>query len=376
MRPQILFIISLLVTQGLWAQDFDSDIDSEIDQISVEEDSGTEAQVYKSPGASRKLNRKMNKQPVTYVEATPLSDSRAEQMRRSRQDAELETEQRIVEKLESSRMEDEKRRAQILFGDKQLNTPLQTETVSAPAPVAPVVQEVRVIHEPIQQEVSMSANDEQFKGQDDTKTSFFSGLLGFGEFPSVDNVNANFNFGFSYGRIFNEKIVIEGSFLYSNFSIDSFTSAYYSNYSYSGYGYSNGYSPYSTVSVPAKIDVQQYSGQLATKYRFAEGIIKPTLGGVIQYSYRDYSWSKGAYSYNYYYNNQSADSHALDVGLSLGADFELDDSFGISLDYRYFKNVMSSSSDSHLYYIYSPQAQNPLEKLDFYSVILSLKISI
>src|SRR5438045_3203689 len=42
-------------------------------------------------------------QPTTYVEATPLEESRADRLRKARQDTEVQTEQKIVEKLEQSR---------------------------------------------------------------------------------------------------------------------------------------------------------------------------------------------------------------------------------------------------------------------------------
>lgn len=381
MKPYISLMVSLMITQSLFAQDFNADVDNELDQVSVEDISTTEAQAYQEPKVVTKAQRRLQKQPVTYVEATPLSDSRAEQMRRARQDAELETEQKIVEKLETSRMEDEKKRAEALFGDR-----LTKQPEVAPVADQPVMQEVHVVQDPspVQQEVNMSLEDEKIKGKDKTVVSSFSGLVGFGEYPSVDNVKSNLNVGFSYGRTYDDHIVLEGSFLYSNFSIDSYAPTVYANYWNNSYTYNQnqyaynpyvGYSGYSSY-VPAKIDVKQYSAQISGKYRFAEGIIKPTIGGIVQYAYRDYSWAKSYYQYYYYNNNQSASSHAIDGALSLGADLDIDDSFVISLDYRYFKNLMSSSNDSRLYEFYSPQARNPLEKLDYYNIMLGLKINL
>src|SRR5690606_2509930 len=57
-------------------------------------------------------------QPTTVIQANPLTESRADKLRRQRQNLELETELKIVEQLESSRMEDEKQRAGVLFGNK------------------------------------------------------------------------------------------------------------------------------------------------------------------------------------------------------------------------------------------------------------------
>ena len=55
-------------------------------------------------------------QPTTIVEAQPVQESRAELMRKARQNAEVSTEQKIVEKLEESRLREEQqpRRAERL----------------------------------------------------------------------------------------------------------------------------------------------------------------------------------------------------------------------------------------------------------------------
>jgi hypothetical protein len=57
-------------------------------------------------------------QPTTVVEASPVVESKAEVLRKQRQNAELATEQKIVEKLEDSRLQEEKARADRLFGDR------------------------------------------------------------------------------------------------------------------------------------------------------------------------------------------------------------------------------------------------------------------
>ena len=58
---------------------------------------------------------KIQQQPVTEVEASPLSESRAEMLRKARRQTEVQTEQKIVEKLEASRLADEKKRAKKLY---------------------------------------------------------------------------------------------------------------------------------------------------------------------------------------------------------------------------------------------------------------------
>lgn len=85
----------------------------------------------------------VQQQPTTYVQAQPVSESRAEAMRKAREHAEVQTEQKIVEKLEQSRLDDERDRADRLFGNRfespeQKPAPAPAPVVVAPAPVAVV----------------------------------------------------------------------------------------------------------------------------------------------------------------------------------------------------------------------------------------------
>ena len=73
-------------------------------------------------------------QPTTVVEAPPASESKADSIRKQRQGQEVQTEQKIVEKLEDSRMQDEKSRADKLFGNKLDNQQPAAQTQQAPPP--------------------------------------------------------------------------------------------------------------------------------------------------------------------------------------------------------------------------------------------------
>ncbi|MBV2168346.1 MAG: hypothetical protein KUL82_06530, partial [Bdellovibrio sp.] len=163
----ILAALSIAPTYSL-AQSLEGDVDAELDQMYSSPQAASVAApapaagiantapvsgqpIYilnqATPTSTAQLQQsQIQKQPTTVIEASPLSESRAEQIRRARQDAELQTEQRIVEKLEQSRMEDEKKRAGVLFGDKfnQLdNGQQQQQAVQQPVYAQPVqVQQV------------------------------------------------------------------------------------------------------------------------------------------------------------------------------------------------------------------------------------------
>ena len=139
-----LLAVLVLVTASGWAQkSFDDEVNSELDSMyqerhSEKHDVPVPAQL--APASSMQVNvQPVQKQPTTVIEATPLTESRAEKMRRARQDTELQTEQKIVEKLEQSRIEDEKKRSDVLFGDRfnQLNgqANVQGGPQSIPAPL-------------------------------------------------------------------------------------------------------------------------------------------------------------------------------------------------------------------------------------------------
>ena len=104
------------------ADSLNAEVDADIDRMysppTIRSTQPTTVQtVIVSPRQSSQQSS-VQKQPITVVEASPLSASNADSIRKNRQEEEMRTETRIVEKLELSRMEDEKKRAQVLFGDK------------------------------------------------------------------------------------------------------------------------------------------------------------------------------------------------------------------------------------------------------------------
>lgn len=391
----ILAALSIAPTYAL-AQSIESDVDAELDQMySSQQQAAPAVQAQPQAGIANTapvsgqpiyiLNQatptsnaqlqqaQIQKQPTTVIEASPLTESRAEQIRRSRQDAELQTEQRIVEKLEQSRMEDEKKRAGILFGDKfnQLDQQ-QQQPVQQPVYAQPVQQvqpvQVQQVEEPkentrdiIREELAAAMKVEEEAAVAPIETKYVAGILGIGDYPDTRQVKGNYALGVAFGTKY-DNFVIEGSFLYSNYTVEG--QGYYSGGYTSGYGY-----PYNTgggVYVPDSIDVQQYSGSLAAKVQLFSGIIKPVFGGVVSYSYRGFSWDNKSYGY---YNGTKANSHAIDVGAILGADLEFSPKYSLGLDFRYMWNL-SSRVNAENTWMSGPQYGTPIEKLQYYVMSL------
>ena len=333
-------------------------------------------------------------QPTVTIEASPLTDSRADNLRKARQDAEMSTEAKIVEKLEQSRLEDEKRRAQVLFGDKLSGqNPEATQAPQAPAPAlqpqiiiipqqapapaaAPAVEtkteaavEIRA-----EKEVEAAAKSElsmplEVVPQMPVARKYFSGLVGVTEIDS-SAVQSNYTLGFTYGTKYDEAYAVEGTFMYSNSEVENF------NNQYSYY-----YGPQVNL-----FDMNQYSGSMAIKYFLLNGMVRPVIGGLGQYSYREFQWSdKNGYSRNL---SQSS-SHAFDVGALMGVEIEFSPKMKMGFDVRYLKNIAVNrdySTDQLRYNGGAPLTiqqindidfgfRTPIEELSAYSYTFNLTVN-
>ena len=311
----------------------------------------------------------VQKQPTTVIEASPLTESNAEKIRRARQDAELQTEQKIVEKLETSRMEDEKRRANILFGDK-FNT-LNGEQQQPQQPVQPVVaQEPAVAPTPvvIQQAPQENTRDvvrEEIKAaldsektiQDKPASNKYVGVgLGMGDIPEAKNVKGNYALGLMIGSRNENGLVVEGGFTYSTYEIER------------QYVDANG------VLFPRFIDATQYAGSLAAKFELSQSTFRPFIGGLAQFSYREYTFSSNQYYSDAPDQDARATSTALDLGLTAGMDLAVTEHMALGLDFKYMFNLTNQSETKRSVYYDNQQIYGTkLEKLNYYVVGLTAK---
>jgi hypothetical protein len=419
MKKQVLMtaVLSLMTAPVFAAQTqaFDREVDAELDQMysarqapqTGNQASATMPQQGPQSGqpiyimnqatpvsnaqASAQTQYQVQKQPVTYVEATPLNKSRADQIREARQQVEAETESKIVEKLEVSRMEDEKRRAGVLFGEQfnQLGqAPQQPQqqqqqqaVVVAPAPVAIAPVGVLAAPAPVQTAVAdpeanrdlvreevRTALDEEKKQKPETPTTqkYFSALAGMGDYPDVKNVRGNYLLGATFGTKFEDTYAVEGSFIYSNYTVQKLDSAGY--YAVDQYG--------NTIVVPPLVDVQQYGVSMAVKYYLMNGMVRPIVGGVAQYSYRTFSWSAENYGGKSNAGGSDASSQAIDLGVITGADFEFSPKFSLGADFRYMFNMNSRvSTNNNSYFLTTPSYGTPIEKLQYYNLSLVARVT-
>lgn len=321
----------------------------------------------------------VQKQPVTMVEASPLSSSNADSIRKNRQEEEMRTETRIVEKLETSRMEDEKRRAQVLFGDKfdALNNKDQAaaqqpvvQQVAQPvyvAPAAPVVapssnvqaqpiiiqQNDSLTRDDVAQEVRAALDEDKASANDSTSTNlfekkYFSAQAGVPQYADSQAIRGNYSAGIGIGTQ-NDYLQVEGGFIYSNYSLDAF---YYNQFNQVSY---------------APFLMNQYQTYLSAKFQIMAGAIRPNLGGLVSYSYRTYVTD--AYTSFGPAGTKTGSSGAIDLGITAGVDIALNERFALGADLKYMFNMSANINGNTVAGASSP------EKLNYYLLGIAAKMA-
>lgn len=381
MRNYSTLVLALMMSATCLVQAQTQDIGAEVDN---EIDSMYSAQARKNqsssagpvvtqtivvPQQAQQTQQTVQTQPTTFIEASPLSDSRADMIRKNRQDEEMRTESRIVEKLEQSRMEDEKKRANVLFGDKfetmqatqhSVTQPTAVQ-VAPPVAVEPVYIETKTHFEPkeeltrdaVREEVRAALQDDATAVSAPVETRYFAGLAGIGEYPDVNNVKANYTLGAAFGTRY-DYFMVEGAFLMSNYSVDMNNTMGFGPGAYRTDNY----------------EVNQYQGVIAAKYQLLGGIVRPVLGGLIAYSYRNFTLTNS-------YTNGSQDtgnSHAIDLGVTTGIDLELSPKFSLGLDMKYMFNMSSRVNSNYSNSTYA-RIGTPIEKLQYYIMGIAARVN-
>jgi hypothetical protein len=363
-----LMFVEFASAQASAQSELSAEVDSEIEQMYQQNTSQSSTQ-QNAPTADAKAatgavvtqtvvvpqqQPAVQKQPETTVEGSPLSNSRAESIRRGRQEEELRTESRIVEKLEQSRLEDEKKRAAILFGDKFDSLQNQTAPQAAPqqAPssqVQPVIinQNETLTRDAVREEVRAALNEEETAVAPSMEQKYFTAAAGIGQYPDINDIEGNYALGAGFGTRF-DYFLVEGSFLYSNYTLTA--------------NYVQGFNTYRS-----NFDMEQYQGILSTKYQMIGGFVRPVLGGLVAYSYRQYVANN-----NTTYGSAGKEfgtSHAIDLGLIAGVDLEFNSKMSAGFDLKYMFNMSNKISGN------SPAGSTPVESLDYFTTGLFARVN-
>jgi hypothetical protein len=304
-------------------------------------------------------------QPTTVVTAAPLTSSRADDMRKQRERMEVENEQKIVEKLEQSRMEDEQKRLNNLFNTNQQQQQehkveavpvVVAPVVTAPVQVAPVQTAPVKSEEELKSEIAsqVRADLEDAKRAEEARKPkprwYFGGVLSTLDYPDAVNVGSDFGAGVSVTWLNSERLGIEFSAVFSQATIDETYSLYK--------------------------EVNQQNWSMASKYFFFDRAFTPVVGGIVSYTHREYQDM-----YQWGYNavqgiGGDASTDALDVGLLIGMQFTANKNLSFGIDYLWLTNIETRYSDPRAFNRAIYQGRNdgyrPLEEIDYQFINMSM----
>ncbi len=304
----------------------------------------------------------VREQPSTVVEASPVDVSKAAESRRSREQMEKSTEDKIVQQLEKDRINAEQERskkAEDIFSREQQ----QKVEVAPVAPVAPIaVQEVAPVYvAPVVQQTSSAQLVEVEKTKDvkEEQSKMYIGALGgMGDYSTAKNVDGKAAAGVIFGMEFPEGFLLEANLIFSQYDVQEsqcLNTLYGSPYGCGYYG-------------DTTLRMTQTNLTIAGKYAFLGGRVRPVVGGLLGYTSRNFE-NKNTYNYNPYYNNtnsrqQYPSSWAIDGGISAGADIKLSEKFHIGADLRYMMNLTYDREENPVLRYYSNTTA--IEELSYY----------
>jgi hypothetical protein len=297
---------------------------------------------------------------------TPLGGSSSlSEISSARQDLEAQNNFKIIEKLEVSRLEDEKRRTEKLWGS--------SSSSSAPRVVIVPEEENLSLKSSSPQPPQVSQSSQQSPAVQPSQPSQLSEssseplslspwslglLLGLGDYPSVVNVRNHYSVGFFLDRRVSETFSVEGGFLYSSFDVEQRDGGYLCD------------PVRGCIHYPRMTRMDQYQGQARIKYSPFTGSFKPYLGGSLAYSYRTFT------DIQIELPDNDAHSHSLDGGLVLGVDLNISESLSLGVDFTLFGNILNRASSTGLQQSFSQSAYSsdtPIEELNYVQTGLILK---
>lgn len=282
-------------------------------------------QVQNQSAQEQNLKSNTTTQAKSETQYQSAQNSALDGLKKTRAQIEAENELKVVEKLEASRLEDEKDRNDRLFGNNK----------------KAIVREVKIerqaerqiekdfVNEDLRQEIRREMKDTVTPASTIEGKSYFGALVGMGDYSGVNNVRGSYSLGFIMGKETRPNLNIEGSFLFSEFDVEQKDGGLVCEWS-------------GCLQYPRITRMNQYQAGITAKYQPTFGIFKPYVGGAAAYSFRTFSDVQFALP------NNDAQSHAIDLGLVMGLDLLLAKDLTVGFDYRAFTNVFNRASSSGL----------------------------
>ena len=291
--------------------------------------------------------------PTTLVQAAPLTESRADRIRKQREAAEMNTEMMIVEQLEADRIAAERERAQRLFGlgkEEQHVVPHVAPVVhQEPQPnLQEEIQEIKSLLDKQNEVVEVESAYVHKPVYKDEKENFAVSLnLGAGSYPGVDNIESQYAAGASFAVYYDYGLILELNYTNSNYKV------------------------FTPIDPFNRVDLDQHAIAANVKYRIFDGRFSPTIGGLISYTRRNYTLDYptcGNFCFNSLGNGTEASSSAIDIGFILGGDINVSERVSLGVDMKYIFNLTNQIDNQYqnaftrnnTYYL----GGQPIEELD------------
>lgn len=286
--------------------------------------------------------------------STSATDAKLDAIKKVRQDVEQKNDSKIIEKLEKTRLEEEKNLAEKidatnLKDDKK--QPIEAQPVQQQQPTVKI-EKVEVI-QPVAAIQPLAEDKKEEKVEEKSEERQWYVGVGVGNVIYNGNVMTKSNFGVMVGTMLDEHLAVEGSLTYTSLSLTNY---------WNGGGTQN----YLFGSM------DQYDAAAALKYYVLNSLrFRPYVGASADYIYRQY---KDAYygSYNNYATGQNTNS--FNVGVLGGIDVRLTERLSIGGEFKYELPIYSQDNGIVTQSYWASWAK-PLEQTAFTSWLLNLKFN-
>ena len=303
--------------------------------------------------------QQVSNQPVVRVMGTPISTNYASELKKSRQEAEVQTEQKIVEQLESSRLRDEQERLKKLFGEKQAPKTVVSSQSTTPTKKETITADESEIYTEVVSPV-----------KDQDKDSIYAGIFG-GQASnltrSLENVSSYGSFGLAIGASDDSGLIMESKFMYSKHKLIDAKNEYRNNEH--SYGESN------------EDDVYQLSGVLSLNYTpSSSSRFKPYAGAAISYNYWIYSFNNtntenACYGVTLEYCDNQVKSDSIDLGANIGIDFMITKRISVGANMLInIVNLYNNKSDDLEYYELTNKKSVNIEETNWLIASINAKL--
>lgn len=269
-------------------------------------------------------------------------------IRRGRKSLERQTDIRALEVIEKDRVRAEQRRLGKIQGSLVDNDE-ETGVSSSRSKV-----DRKALKEEIKSELSQemalysTVSDADLEQRDRNDRVQF--LVGVGDYSDVRNVRGNYVVGVQYSIQTRPSWLADFGFHFAEFDVEQRDGGWVLE---PGFGW---------VLYPRITKMNQYQFSVGGRFSPLQGVFRPYAGGLAAYTFRTFSDVQFALP------NNDAQSHAFDLGLVAGIDFELTQDFSLGFNSRFMVNITHRANNSGLQRRFSQsvyRSDRPIESVNY-----------